>query len=219
MPVEDIQCDEIWSFVGCKERTRERLDKGTEFGDCYTFTALERNTKLLVTWHAGKRCPADTERFIHKLNTATSGRFQVSTDGYGPYLVAIPWIMAGRVDFGQVVKNYATPDVKDQRRYSPATVSSCEKNPILGDPDVDNICTSHVERHNLSMRMGMRRLTRLTNGHSKKWENHEAALGLWFAYYNYCRVHMTLKTTPAKAAKLTDHTWTVVELLEKIATH
>lgn len=183
-------------------------------------TAIERDTKLLITWHVGKRCSNDTERFIHKLRAAVGpGRFQISTDGYGPYLVAIPWIFGGRIDFGQVLKNYATPEVKDQRRYSPATVSSCERNPILGDPDPDNISTSHVERCNLSMRMGMRRLTRLTNGHSKKRQNHEAALALWFAYYNYCRVHMTLKSTPAKAAGLTEHTWSVVELLEAIATH
>jgi transposase-like protein/IS1 family transposase len=219
VPVEDVQCDEIWGFVGCKERVRARLDKSEEFGDCYCFTAIERTTKLLITWHAGKRSAEDTYQFIDKLNAATGGDYQVSTDGWKPYRTAIPAILGRRVDFAQVIKNYTTIGGDDQRRYSPPTVSSCEKKAVMGDPDMDAVCTSHVERCNLSMRMGMRRLTRLTNGHSKKWGNHEAALALWFAYYNYCRKHETLRTTPAVAAGLTDHVWTVVELLEAIATH
>ncbi|MCH7729257.1 MAG: hypothetical protein IH991_22665 [Planctomycetes bacterium] len=219
VPAPDIQLDEIWGFVGCKERTRERLEKGNEFGDAYCFTAIERSTKLLVSWHLGKRSQYDTIQFVHKLDTATAGQFQVSTDGWGPYGPAIREILRQRADHGVIVKNYTTVGGDDNRRYSPPTVSGCEKKAAWGSPDMEHVCTSHVERANLSMRMGIRRLTRLTNAHSKKWENHDAALALWFAYYNFCRVHMTLKTTPAVAAGLTDHTWSVLELLETIATH
>jgi transposase-like protein/IS1 family transposase len=219
VPAPDVQCDEIWGFVQCKERTREILEKGNEVGDAYCFTAIERETKLLITWHLGKRSQYDTIQFIHRLDVATNGQFQVSTDGWGPYGPAIREILGQRVDHGRIVKNYTTVGQVDQRRYSPPTVSSCEKQAMHGKPIMDNVCTSHVERANLSMRMGIRRLTRLTNAHSKKWENHDAALALWFAFYNFSRVHMTLKTTPAVAAGLTDHTWTVLELLQAIATH
>lgn len=218
LQVDDVQCDEMWGFVNCKERTRERLDRSPEFGDCYCFTAIERNSKLLIAWHAGKRSADDTERFIYKLKDAVSGKLQISTDGYGPYRGAIQCAFGWDASHGVVIKNYGSA-VAGEGRYSPAQVVSCEKRSHWNQPDMDRACTSHVECCNLSMRMGMRRLTRLTNGHSKKRENHEAALGLWFAYYNYCRVHETLKSTPAVAAGLADHTWTVLELLERIATH
>jgi len=216
--VDDIQCDEMWGFVGMKERTRKRLGRGESVGDCYCFTAIERRSKLLVTWHAGKREPSHTFEFIRKLDVATAGRFQLSTDGFRPYKAAVPTILGNRVDFGVVIKAYTTVGVTEQRRYSPPTVTSCERDARIGDPTIENISTSHVERCNLSMRMGIRRLTRLTNGHSKKWENHEAALALWFAYYNFCRSHMTLKTTPAVAAGLASRPWTVLELLQAVAT-
>jgi IS1 family transposase len=213
VPVNDVQADEIWSFVGCKEKTRERLGHSFEMGDCYTFTAIERNTKLILAFHVGKRCPEDTLAFADKLWHATSGKFQLTTDGYRPYLTAIPYVFGRQLDYATLVKVYGEPTEDECRRYSPPRIIEVIPTPMSGNPDPDRICTSHVERSNLTLRMQIRRLTRLTNGFSKKWENHEAALALFFAYYNWCRVHMTLKTTPAKEAGLTDHVWSVQELL------
>jgi IS1 family transposase len=221
-PVNDVQADEIWAFVGCKERVRERSNYAEWFGDAYCFTALERDTKLVISWHLGKRTPDDTLLFAEKLYAATSGRFQLTTDGFTPYRRAIPLVFGHRLDFAQLVKVYAAP-ADDDHRYSPAVVVDARPIVRTGQPDEDRICTSHVERSNLTIRMTIRRLTRLTNAFSKKWENHEAALALFFAFYNFCRVHTTLteqtghKCTPAIAAGLTDHPWAIEELLERSA--
>jgi len=220
VPVNDVQADEIWSFIGCKEKTRERHNYAEIFGDAYCFTALERDTKMILTWHLGKRSPADTMLFAEKLSRATSGRFQLTTDGFTPYRTAIPAALGARVDFARLVKVYGTSE-EGNRRYSPPEVVGVIATPSCGDPDMGRVCTSHVERSNLTIRMMTRRFTRLTNAFSKKWENHEAALALFFAFYNYCRPHMTLsedagrKTTPAMAAGLADCLWTVAELLER----
>lgn len=214
--VVDIQCDEVWGFVGMKEKTRERCGFSQFYGDAYCFTAIERNTKLLIAWHLGKRTPEDTKAFVDNLDHATSGRFQISTDGWGPYKTAIPELLGNRVDFGQVVKVYG--DTTDgQKRYSPARIVETKITAQHGDPDMGKVCTSHVERHNLTIRMQIRRMTRLTNAFSKKWENNDAMLALFFAYYNFCRVHGTLKTTPAVAAGLADKPWSLAELLTKAA--
>jgi IS1 family transposase/transposase-like protein len=215
VPVEDVQADEIWGFVGCKEKTRLRNDYAEMFGDAYCFTALERTTKMILTWHLGKRSPEDTREFALKLHNATSGRFQLTTDGYRPYLTAVPSTFGHGIDYATLVKVYG--ESEDERRYSPPRVVSVVSTLRIGTPDESRICTSHVERSNLSIRMAVRRLTRLTNAFSKKWENHEAALGLFFAFYNYCRVHMTLKCTPAVKAGLAIHTGTLAELLERAA--
>jgi transposase-like protein/IS1 family transposase len=212
VPVADVQADEIWGFVGCKERTRQARGYSESVGDAYCFTAIERNTKLIVAWHLGKRSSEDTHEFADNLRHATTGRFQLTTDGYTPYQTAIPYTFGPRLDFAQLVKEYETPD-EGQRRYSPADVVGITITIRSGNPDRDRICTSHVERHNRTIRMAVRRLTRLTDAHSKKWENHDAMLGLFFAYYNFCRNHLTLKTTPAVASGLTDHTWSLAELL------
>jgi IS1 family transposase len=217
--VEDVQADEIWGFVNCKERTRERRNFGQDRGDAYAFTAIERTTKLILTWHLGKRCPEDTRAFAVKLRDATDGRFQLTTDGYRPYLTAIPNTFGNGVDYATLVKVYGNPTEEDRRRYSPGKVIDVIATEQIGNPDPALICTSHVERSNLTLRMQIRRLTRLTNGFSKKWENHEAALGLFFAYYNFCRPHMTLnerfsyKCTPAMASGLTTYVWSAQELL------
>jgi transposase-like protein/IS1 family transposase len=221
VPVEDVQADEVWAFVGCKEKTRERSNYAAWFGDAYCFTALERTTKLIITWHLGKRSPADTELFAEKLARAMAGRFQLSTDGFTPYLTAVPNALGWRVDFARLVKVYGFPE-GEERRYSPPQVIAAVATPAFGNPDMNKVCTSHVERHNLTARMTVRRMTRLTNAFSKKWENHEAAMALFFAFYNYCRPHMTLneaageRTTPAMASGLTDHVWTVAELLARV---
>ncbi len=216
--VQDIEADEIWGFVGCKERTRERRGYGDEVGDAWCFIGIERTSKIIVAWHLGKRTPADTLAFTDKLRDATLGRYQLTTDGFKPYRTAVPQSFGGSVDFAQLVKVYSTPpDQGPQARYSPGQVVDTYPMGCCGSPDPDRVCTSHAERSNLSLRMSVRRMTRLTNAFSKKWENHEAALALYFAFYNFCRVHITLKTTPAVAAGLADRVWSVGELLRRMA--
>ena len=216
VPVDDVQADEIWGFCLMKNKTRERLglvDEG--IGDIWTFTAMERTTKLILTHHVGKRTPVDTAVFADNLYFATQGRFQLTTDGYTPYRTAIPAILGDRVDFATLVKLYG--DAKEDRGYSPGKVTGTIETPCCGDPDEDRVCTSHVERSNKTLRMQIRRLTRLTDAHSKKWDNHVAAVALFIAFYNFCRVHSTIKTTPAKKSGLTDHVWSVGELLTRMA--
>jgi transposase-like protein/IS1 family transposase len=208
--VQYVQCDELWGFVGCKEKNNHegRLDRG----DAYCFVGIERHSKLILAWHLGRRTAEDTEVFTEKLNQATSGRFQLTTDGFAAYPEAVHYSLGTHVDFAQLVKVYAAPRDPDER-YSPASVVDAVPVPRWGDPDPQSICTSHVERYNLSMRMQLRRLTRLTNAFSKKWENLKAALAVYFGYYNFCRVHRTLRVTPAVEAGLTDHVWGLQELL------
>ena len=211
VPVRDVQADEIWSFIRKKEKMRKPSD-APGVGDCYTFVAIERETKLVLNFAVGRRDQASTDVFIEGLRLATSGKFQLTTDGFASYRSAVSNTLEDRVDFAQLIKVYrATPE--GERRYSPAEVVATEVVPCVGQPDPARICTSHVERQNLSMRMGIRRFTRLTNGFSKKFENHCAALMLWFAFYNFCRRHQTLRMTPAMAAGIADHIWSVRELL------
>lgn len=212
--VSEVQADEIWGFVGCKKKTADRLGYGEEFGDAYCYTAIERHTKLLLAWRLGKRSVGTTNEFACKVQHATAGRFQLTTDGYHPYREAMLLALGGRIDFAQLKKVYASVSGNAAAvRYSPGDIIDIDIRPVCGNPHKDRICTSHAERANLTIRMHVRRMTRLTNAFSKKWENHEAALGLFFAYYNFCRVHSTIKTTPAVKAGLTDHVWSVKELL------
>ncbi len=210
VPVSDVQCDEMWGFVGCKERRNYTGDP--ERGDAYCFVAFERNTKLVLAWHLGRRSTRDTMAFTEKLEAATSGRFQLTTDGFPPYFDAIHTCLGTRVDFAQLIKVYAA-STEDEHRYSPARVVEAIAKPVWGQPDPERICTSHVERHNLTMRMQIRRLTRLTNAFSKKRENLRAALALYFAWYNLCRIHRSLRVTPAMEAGITDHVWNLQELI------
>jgi IS1 family transposase len=212
VPVRDVQADEIWSFIGKKEKKRKPADDPM-LGDCYTFVAIERDTKLALNVTIGRRDQASTDVFIEGLRLATRGRFQLTTDGFAPYRSAVSNTLEDRVDYAQLIKVYrATPE--GERRYSPAEVVSTEVVPCVGRPDPERICTSHIERQNLSIRMGTRRFTRLTNAFSKKFENHCAAIMLWFAFYNFCRIHKSLRVTPAMEAKIADHVWSVRELLE-----
>jgi IS1 family transposase/transposase-like protein len=212
VPVRDVECDELWSFIGKKEK-RVRPDDDQNLGDCYVFVAVERHSKLVLNIAMGKRDQATTDVFIEGLRNATRGEFQITTDGFVPYKSAIETTLGERVDFAQLIKVYRAA-TGDEHRYSPPEVSSTEVVPVVGNPDPERICTSIVERQNLSVRMGTRRFTRLTNAFSKKWENHWAAVALWFAFYNFCRVHKSLRVTPAMEAKITNHVWTVRELLE-----
>jgi transposase-like protein/IS1 family transposase len=214
VPVSEIQADEIWSFIGKKEKARQKNDDPT-LGDAYCFVGIERNSKLVLAWHLGRRTARDTEAFTEKLNEATAGEFQITTDGFKAYVDAVHMSLGTRVDFAQLIKVYAAVP-EGERRYSPAEVVSTEVVPVIGRPDPNKICTSHVERQNLSMRMQIRRFTRLTNAFSKKWENHYAALSLYFAYYNFVRIHSSIRVTPAMEAGLTDHVWTLRELLDNV---
>ncbi len=211
--VRDVECDEVWSFVGKKEK-RVRPEDDQNLGDCYTFVAIERHSKLVLNIAIGKRDQRTTDVFIEGVRHATANApFQVTTDGFAPYRSAITTTLHDRLTgFAQLIKVYrAAPE--GERRYSPAEVASVEVVPVYGQPDTERICTSIVERSNLSLRMGVRRFTRLTNAFSKKWENHAAMVMLWFAYYNFCRIHKTLRVTPAMEARIADHVWDLAELL------
>jgi len=211
--VRDVEADEVWSFIGKKEK-RVRPEDDQNLGDCYTFVAIERHSKLVLNIAMGKRDQRTTDSFVEGIRHATArGRFQITTDGFGPYKSSISTTLHDRCDFAQLIKVYRSPQ-DGEKRYSPAEVASVEVVYVMGQPDPDRICTSIVERSNLSLRMGMRRFTRLTNAFSKKWENHWAAVALWYCWYNFGRVHKTLRMTPAMAAGIADHIWTVQELLK-----
>jgi IS1 family transposase/transposase-like protein len=222
IPCTSVQCDELWSFVWCKEKTRLRKQyRYEEIGDCYTWTAIEPKSKLLLAYAVGKRDHSTAFRFLRNLRDATLGISQIDTDGLGIYRSVIPLVFGRRQSHAQIIKIFATPQ-NEETRYSPPQIVETRIEVGSGNPDMDAACTSHVERSNLTIRMLLRRFTRLTNGHSKSWRHHEAAIALLFAYYNFCRPHMTLTeredrpTTPAMAAGLTDHVWSVAELLEKV---
>jgi hypothetical protein len=153
--------------------------------------------------------------FAEKLRDATAGRFQVTTDGFRPYLTAIPAALGGRVDYATLVKVYGEPTEEDRRRYSPGRITDIIATVQTGNPDENRICTSIVERSNKTIRMQVRRFTRLTDAHSKKWEKHASAVALFFGYYNFCRVHSTIRMTPAQASGLTNETWSLERLLEE----
>ncbi len=216
--VADIQCDEIWQFVFCKARRANERGEFAERGDSYCFTAIERTTKLLVAWHLGQRNDDHTMAFCVKLRNATRGHFHLSTDGMTSYPAAVAWNFSGLVDYGQVIKHFGDNTREDQRKYSPPRIISTERRAIMGFPEYDQTCTSHCERMNGTIRNFVKRMGRLTYCFSKKWENHEAAMALFFAHYNWCRKHKSLKgQTPAMAHGLdADHPWTVRELLEAV---
>lgn len=216
LDVKDVELDEIWGFVGKKERHKNPYDQQFAVtGDAYCFIAMERSTKLILTHYLGKRTLPATQHFIAKLAHATSTfPYQLSSDGFPAYPKAVKKHLSGRVHFGQIVKVYASP-MEGEQRYSPPEVVRAVPHPVMGYPQRDRICTSHIERQNLSIRMGMRRMTRLTNAFSKKWENLEAAYSLWFAYYNFCRVHTSTGVTPAMKSGVASHKWSVIQLLAK----
>jgi transposase-like protein/IS1 family transposase len=217
VPVNDVQLDEIWGFVHCKEKTRVKKNYSTEVGDSWTFLAIERDTKLILAHQVGGRDSETCCELLHKLNAATSGRFQLTTDGLRAYTNNVPFVLGTRVDFAQLIKVYSHE--QSETRYSPATIISAEKIPVFGNPDFKSISTSHIERFNLTLRMTMRRFTRLTNGHSKSQKHHRAAQAIFVAAYNFARKHETLKgNSPAMASGLANHVWSVKELLENAAT-
>ncbi|HLJ29999.1 MAG TPA: DDE-type integrase/transposase/recombinase [Candidatus Angelobacter sp.] len=209
-----IQADEIWCFVGKKQK-RVRKDDPAEFGDNWIFIAIDSDTKLVPCYVVGKRDKQTTVRFLEALKgTTTEDRFQLTTDGFHFYERGVENVFAGQTDFAQLVKLYGDYGQFGNERYSPGKIMEVISKIRDGRPDPEHISTSHVERQNLTVRMMMRRLTRLTNAFSKKGLNLRAAAALHFAYYNFCRVHQTLRVTPAMEHGITDHIWTIRELLE-----
>lgn len=213
VPVRDVQADEIWSFIGKKEKKKTNEDHET-MGDCYTWVAIEARTKLVLAYVVGKRSLKDADEFTSKLRRATSAkqRFQLTTDGLQAYITAVDMNLSDRCDYAQLIKIYASPREGEQR-YSPGEVVEAVPVVVRGNPNPNRICTSHIERQNLTMRMHMRRMTRLTNAFSKKYESHKAAIALHFAYYNFCKLHQTLRVTPAMESGITDRVWSIGELV------
>jgi transposase-like protein/IS1 family transposase len=216
IPVEHLELDEVWTYVGCHQK---RITPETEEpylkGDQYTFIALEERTKMVMAWHLGKRNMRNTVEFIAKVRHATAAApmFDVSTDAFAPYEAAIDGGLFERANHAQIVKLFSHHVEEGRERYSPARFVSVAKDAVTGMPDLDRASTSHVERKNGSLRQWCKRLTRLTYAYSKKWEHLYAALALHFAYYDFCRVHRSLRVTPAMEAGITDHIWTIRELL------
>ena len=214
LPCERIQTDEIWSFVYSKQKNVPAEKRG-EAGDVWTWVAIDADTKLVPTYMIGPRDLNTATAFMNDVAKRLRHRVQLTTDGNHPYLQAVRGAFGGNVDYAQLVKFYGTdPTAKPERRYSPAVCTGTDRRTIIGDPDPDHVSTSYIKRQNLTMRMSMRRFTRLTNGFSKKVENHAAAISLHFMHYNFCRVHKTLGTTPAVAAGITDRSWTVADLVK-----
>lgn len=210
LPCERIQCDEIWAFVGPKQKNVPHA-KRDEWGDVWTWVALDADTKLVPSYLVGGRGVVEATSFIDDLAGRLRNRVQLTTDGYVMYVNAVRGAFKNDIDYAMLHKIYASP--AESGRYSPATCIGTERRTVVGDPDPDHISTSYVERQNLTMRMSMRRFTRLTNAFSKKVENLTAAVSLHFMHYNFCRVHKSLGTTPAVAAGIADHVWTIQELV------
>jgi IS1 family transposase len=213
LPCTTIEADEIWSFVGAKAKnvTPEHPE---DFGDVWTWVAIDADTKLVPSYYVGSRDTVDGYRFMSDLAGRLANRVQLSTDGHKAYLRAVEGAFGSEIDYATIQKLYGHE--ADERRYSPATCVGIEKNVVMGDPDPERISTSYVERQNLTMRMGMRRFTRLTNAFSRKIENLAAAVSLHFMHYNFARPHKSLSspypTTPAMAAGVADHVWSLEEI-------
>jgi len=215
-----IQCDEIWSFCYSKQKNVPQEHRGTfGYGDVWTWTAICADTKLVPSWLVGERTVDDAWAFLSDLHGRLAERVQLTSDGLRIYVQAVDLAFGGEIDYAQLHKIYGAAEGSgNERRYSPAVCTGIDKRIITGDPDPAEISTSYVERQNLTMRMGMRRFTRLTNGFSKKIENHAAAVALHFMHYNFARPHKSLKNpyprTPAMAAGVADHVWTLREIAE-----
>jgi IS1 family transposase len=212
LPCENIQVDEIWGYVGKKQRHITKHDNPLTTGDMWTFVALDRDTKLVPAYRVGKRTAKNTQAFMIDLAQRLENRVQLSSDALRHYVEATERAFGGYVDYAQIVKAYEAEPI-GPGRYSPPNVVSTTSTRINGHPDLSKVSTSHVERQNLTMRMSMRRFTRLTNAFSKKLENMKAAVALHFVHYNFVRVHKTLKVTPAMEAGIVNDLWSVHDLL------
>jgi IS1 family transposase len=209
--VRRLQCDEIWCFVGAKAKNVTPEKKQEGWGDIWTWVGIDADTKLVVSYLVGGRDGGWAKEFMQDCASRTVNRVQITTDGHRAYLDAVEDAFGADIDYAMLQKIYGAPAENDTR-YSPATCIGCDMKVVSGDPDPKHVSTSFVERQNLAMRMHMRRFTRLTNGHSKKVENHCYAVALHYMFYNFCKIHSTLRVTPAMEAGLSERVWSIEEL-------
>ena len=208
-----VQVDEIWSFCYSKEKNVPARKKGKlGYGDVWTWTAIDADTKLVPSWLVGGRDAEFANIFMSDLASRMANRIQLTSDGHGAYLDAVNGAFEGDIDYARLVKMYGSPPEETRKRYSSSNIIGARKEAVSGSPDEKGISTSYVERQNLTMRMAMRRFTRLTNAFSKKIENLEHAVSLHFMYYNFARIHKSLRVTPAMEAGISDHVWTLEEI-------
>ena len=206
-----IQCDEIWSFVGAKQKNvrEEKIAQG--WGDAWTWTALDADTKLMVSYMVGDRGATTAKVFMEDVASRVANRVQITTDGLKLYVEAVESAFGAECDYAMLIKLYGSDSF--DTKYSPGECIGIRTAVLAGNPDPAHISTSYVERQNLTMRMQMRRFTRLTNAHSKKLENHEAAIALHYMHYNFCRIHHSIRVTPAMEAGISSHVWSIEELV------
>jgi IS1 family transposase len=214
LPCKLIQCDEIWSYIGAKDKNVPN-DKQGQFGigSVWTWTALDADTKLICSWMVGNRDGNAAYDFMKDLAGRLANRVQLTTDGHSSYLNAVENAFGSEIDYAMLIKLYGSDQAPEETRYSPAVCVGARQQAVTGNPDPKHISTSYVERQNLTMRMHIRRFTRLTNAFSKKLENHIAAVALHFMFYNFVRIHQTLRVTPAMAAGVSDHVWEISDIV------
>jgi len=214
LPCKRIQCDEIWAFCYCKQKNlTAKIAENRIAGDVWTWVAIDADSKLVCSWLVGKRDSGYATEFIQDLASRLANRVQLTTDGHKVYLNAIIDAFADDIDYAILHKVYGADPRPSEARYSPAVCTGCDKEAVLGDPDMKHVSTSYVERQNLTMRMQMRRFTRLANAFSKKIENHIAMLAVHYMHYNFVRIHQTVRVTPAMAARITTRLWSIEDLV------
>lgn len=216
LKVRRVQCDEIWSFVGCKRKNANYQQKAEGWGDIWTWIGMDADSKLIISYLVGGRDAGWAQDFMSDCASRIRNHIQLTTDAHRPYLRAVESAFGADIDYAMLHKIYGAPTDEEVRRYSPAKCIGSDMKTIIGRPDPDHVSTSYVERQNLTMRMQMRRFTRLTNGFSKKVENHAHAVALHYMHYNFCRIHQSLRVTPAMEARLTDRVWSVEDLVALI---
>ncbi len=213
LKVRRMQADEIWCFVGCKKKNASPEQKAEGWGDVWTWVGIDADTKLVIGYLVGGRDGGWAQDFMEDCASRIRNRVQLTTDAHKPYLKAVENAFGAEIDYAMLHKIFGAPTDEETRSYSPAKCIGSDMKTVMGDPDPAHVSTSYVERQNLTMRMSMRRFTRLTNGFSKKAENHAHAVALHYMHYNYCRIHQSLRVTPAMEAGLADHVWSIEELI------
>ena len=223
LPCKRVQCDEIWSFVAAKQKnvTPKLAAANPHAGDVWTWVAMDADSKLICTWMVGARDWYTAKIFIEDLKSRLANRVQLTTDGLRIYFHSVAAAFGDDVDYAALIKRYGgsvDESGASARKYSPPECIGCEKKPLIGDPDPKHVSTSYIERQNLTMRMGMRRFTRLTNAFSKKIENHIASIAIHYMHYNFVRIHQSLRVTPAMQAGVSDHVWEIEDLVALLQT-